>query len=181
MPGVKMPKPDRAAFRQWHRWLNAASASLAGLALLAMVFIGALDVVLSRGLNLSVVGAREITELLMVAAALLGMALSQQRREHVRVTLLIDRLPPAVQGWLDRFSLLLSMQLMLAISVYGFHSTFQSFQSGEFSPGSLAVPIWPARLALSIGAMLMALECLAQLAGRPQPPSGTSASDGGPD
>jgi TRAP-type C4-dicarboxylate transport system permease small subunit len=169
-----------SSFRQWQRRLNGWGASVAGLALLAMVLIGAIDVVLGRGLNLSVAGAREITEILMVAAALMGMALSQQRREHVRVTLLTDRLPQTARRWLDRLGLLLTLLLMMAISGYGFQSAFQSFQSGEFSPGSLAVPIWPAKLALGLGALLMALESLTQVVGGQDPSEENGPEHHGP-
>jgi TRAP-type C4-dicarboxylate transport system permease small subunit len=174
-----MSKSRTMTLRHWQSRLNGLGATLAGLALLAMVVIGAFDVILGRGFNLSVAGAREITEILMVAAALLGMALSQQRREHVRVTLLTDRLPAPLQRWLDRLGLLLATFLMLAISGYGFQSALQSFQSGEFSPGSLAVPIWPAKLALGIGALLMALESLTQIAGQPEQAADTDSDVSG--
>lgn len=169
-----------SSLRQGQRRLNGWGASVAGFALLAMVLIGAIDVVLGRGLNLSVAGARELTEILMVAAALLGMALSQQRREHVRVTLLTDRLPATARRWLDRLGLVLTLLLMLAISGYGFQSALQSFQSGEFSPGSLPVPIWPAKLALGLGALLMALESLAQMVVGPAPSEETGPDFSGP-
>jgi TRAP-type mannitol/chloroaromatic compound transport system permease small subunit len=136
---------------------------MAGVALLSMAVIGALDVVLGRGFNLSVKGARELTELTMVAAAFLGMALAQQRREHVRVTLVTERLSPWLQTATYRFGLFLSAAVMSAIAWYGLDSAWQSFTSGEFSPGSLAVPVWPAKAVLGLGATLMALECVSQM------------------
>jgi TRAP-type transport system small permease protein len=61
------------------------------LALLATVVLG----VASRALNEPLVWSDELARYLMVWLALIGWILASRRRSHIRITLLLDRLPAA--------------------------------------------------------------------------------------
>ena len=78
--------------------LNLACAVLSGIALLMMMVVGALDVI---GTNLDMIGlpshpipaAFEFMATMMVVSVFLAMSLGQARRTHIRVEVLVDKLP----------------------------------------------------------------------------------------
>lgn len=144
--------------------LDRWAATLAGLALLLMMLIGAANVVGTKLLGLPVPGTYELTETLMVASAFLAMALAHADNSHIRVELLIDRLPPRGRALADAFAQLCTAGFFAAIAWFGWSAALHSLRVGEFSSGSLPLPMWPARLALALGATLMVVQGVAHLA-----------------
>ncbi len=70
---------------------------------------------------------------------------------HIRVTLIIQRLPPSVQRWLD------SAMVLIAIVITGFALwfsillTLDSYDFGDLSIGMVPVPLWLPQLGMSLG------------------------------
>jgi TRAP-type C4-dicarboxylate transport system permease small subunit len=99
------------ALRRLADRLTEAAAVVVLLALLAAVVLG----VVSRALNEPVVWSDELARYLMVWLALIGWILASRRRAHIRITVLLDRLPglarriveAAIQGALAVFGVLL--------------------------------------------------------------------------
>lgn len=143
--------------------LDRLAATLAGIALLLMMLVGAIDVISSNLLHAPVAGTYEITETLMVASAFLAMAFAQARGAHIRVDLLTCRLPTRARAVTDLASQLLSAGLFVGIAWYGWDSAIHSIRVGEFSAGSLPLPLWPSRVALAAGASLMVVQSLHDL------------------
>ncbi|MGE3702286.1 MAG: TRAP transporter small permease, partial [Hyphomicrobiaceae bacterium] len=93
----------------------------------------------------------------------LGVALAQQRRGHIQVTvghLLEPRLGRSIEVIRH-----LSHGLFYAlIAWFGWSVAQHSFAIGEFAAGLVNFPVWPARLALALGAALMTFQCLVDVA-----------------
>lgn len=141
------------------RWnLNRYAALLAGVALLVMALVGAADVVSGRGFSAPIPGILEFTESLMVISVFLALALAQQQRRHIRVELLAQLLPPKPRAALAAASALLTMLFFALIAWYGWYTASYSWAVGEFKSGQINFPVWPARIALAIGATLMVLQ-----------------------
>jgi len=143
--------------------LDRLAATLAGFALLLMMLAGAADVISGNLLNNPIAGTHEIIETLMVASAFLAMAYAQAQGGHIRVDLITSRLPVTARVVCGLSSHLLTALLFIGIAWFGWDSVIQSIHSGEFSAGSLPVPIWPARAALAVGATLMVVQSLEDL------------------
>ena len=137
---------------------------VAGLALFMMMVIGAADAFFTKALSLPLPGVYELTETLMVMSAFLALALAQANRGHIRVTLFVGLLAPRLRAFFDVVGSVLTAVLFVGIAWFGWVSAVHSFNVGEFSPGSLPLPLWPARLALAIGASFMVIQSLADLA-----------------
>lgn len=150
--------------------VNLGCALLSGFALLAMMCMGALDIL---GSNLDVLGltatpvpaAFEFMATMMVVNVFLGISLGQARRRHVRVELLIKILPRPLQIASDVLAHGLSLALFTLIAWFGWQSGLHSTNVGEYTAGLIQYPVWPARLVLAFGATLMALQCLFDLLG----------------
>lgn len=145
-------------------------AFVSGLGLLLMMTAGAIDVV---GANLDWVGLRaaplpaafEFMATMMVVTVFLATPLAQARRSHIQVEVLTALLPPGMQKALEAVQHLLSVAVWALIAWFGWRGGIHSVSVGEYAPGLINFPIWPARLILGFGASLMALQCLVDLFG----------------
>ncbi|MBW3098315.1 TRAP transporter small permease [Pseudohoeflea coraliihabitans] len=140
--------------------LNRIFAMLSGLALLLMMLLGAFDVIGSSMLNAPLPGAFEATETLMVIAVFLALGLSQQRRAHISVEVLVGLMPTILQRFSAIFSALLCALFFGLVAWFGWTIAIKSTLAGEFSSGLINFPVWPAKIALALGASLMTLQCL---------------------
>ena len=136
------------------------AASVAGIGVLAMMLLGGLDV-LTTNVNRPIPGAYEIIETLMVASIFLALALSQAQGRQIRVELITDRMAPRSRDLVQVFSDACSLTVYGFIAWYGAKAAWTSTLMGEVSSGAVQFPLWPAKIALTLGAVLMVLQCLA--------------------
>jgi|KBSSwiStaDraftv2_1062776.scaffolds.fasta_scaffold973794_1 TRAP-type C4-dicarboxylate transport system permease small subunit len=148
--------------------VSIAAAGLAGVALVLLAVIGTADVIGSQFLGRPVPGTVEIGSSLMVAGIALGLPLAQFARRHVRVEIFIDRLPPRSRAVLDFLAQLCLAVMLAGIAWLGWRMFLTSLATNEFSQGLIEVPMWPARLALALGATLAVVQTIV-LALRPEP------------
>ena len=167
------PVPDTAerprfAVARWLLSINLACGLLSGIALLLMMVAGAADVI---GTNLDLVGIPsqpipatfEFMATMMVVTVFLATALGQARRNHIRVEVLVNMLPPAGQRVMDVLQHILSTGMWALIAWFGWKSGLHSVAVGEYAPGLINFPVWPARLVLGFGATLMTVQCVFDL------------------
>jgi len=144
--------------------VNLACGILSGIALLLMMVVGALDVI---GTNLDMIGitsapvpaAFEFMATMMVVCVFLAVSLGQARRSHIRVEVLVDKLPRPLRKLANLFRHLISLAFFMAIAWFGGLSALHSFNVGEYAPGIINFPIWPARFFLAFGATLISIQC----------------------
>jgi len=159
-----MPSQCSVAVK-WLMKINLACAFLSGIALLLMMVVGAVDVI---GTNLDMVGvssspvpaAFEFMATMMVVSVFMAISLGQARRTHIRVELIANMLPARAQVMANLFRHGLSVAFFMAIAWFGMLSAINSFNVGEYTPGSINFPVWPARFFLAAGASLMAVQCI---------------------
>ncbi|MDD9877579.1 MAG: TRAP transporter small permease [Magnetovibrio sp.] len=155
---------------RWVLRISRACAFLSGIALLLMMIAGASDVI---GTNLDIIGlqsqpvpaAFEFMATMMVVTVFLGTALAQARRNHIRVEVIVDRLPPGGRKFMELVQHLLSALMWGLIAWYGWKSGIHSVSVGEYATGLINFPTWPARLILAVGATLMTVQCLFDVLG----------------
>jgi TRAP-type C4-dicarboxylate transport system permease small subunit len=162
--------PQQSAVLRWLVKLNIACAVLSGVALLLMMVAGAADVI---GTNLDMIGipsqpvpaAFEFMATMMVVSVFLGASLGQARRTHIRVEVLVNRLPRGGQMLANLIRYGLSAAFFLAIAWFGALGAIHSFNVGEFAPGIINFPVWPARFFLAFGATLISVQCIVDFLG----------------
>lgn len=152
----------------WER-LNArlVEALLGVAALLAFVlgFLVVADVVGRGFFNRPVKGTPEMVSMSIVIICFLLAPYAVRSGGMIRTGVLVDTLPPRGR----RLSSLLTGILGAAffgLIVWGsVEPALYAWSSGEFEgEGALRVPVWPARLVVLVGALLVALIYLSQAA-----------------
>lgn len=150
------------------KFISLVAAGLAGAALILLALIGTADVIGTQFLGVPIPGTVEIGASLMVAGIALGLPMAQHARRHVRVGIIVGRLPRRARAVLDIVAQL-SLALMLAgIAWMGWRMFLTSLSSSEFAQGLIEIPVWPARLALALGATLAVVQTIVLIV-RPEP------------
>lgn len=134
-----------------------ATGYLAGL-----FMIGTLLTVLSSIFGrlipaLELPGADAYAGYCMAASAFLAMASTLRRGEHIRVTLIINRLSPAGYRALDIFCHGVALLVSGALAWYSIGVVRQSYVFVDISTGLDATPLWIPQLGMAVGASVFAL------------------------
>lgn len=97
------------------------------------------------------------------AAAFLALAPTLRRGEHIRVTLLLNRLPPRAHRLLDIFCHLIGVVLSSSLAWYSIQFTLQSRELGVVSDSLDFTPLWIPQIGMALGTSLFALAYLLDL------------------
>jgi TRAP-type C4-dicarboxylate transport system permease small subunit len=148
----------------------------------ALALLLTTEVVMRGATGGSIRGLFEIAELGLVMTVFLGFAQAEVNGTHVRVTLLTDRLRPAVANRLRGVALVLACVFLAWMSIELIERALDSFTNGEYRTGLLNFPVWPSRAFVAFGTTLLALIVLAKglvyLTGR-TPSGATDHTEGG--
>ena len=103
---------------------GAAACMVAICALIALQvtfrLVDALLVLVGLGrLGISITGVSEMASYLLVGATFLGLAYTFVHHAHIRVTLLISRLPSAIRVWFEVFGLIVAVLDGIALRMLG--------------------------------------------------------------
>jgi TRAP-type C4-dicarboxylate transport system permease small subunit len=149
--------------------LYRAAGALAGV-FLATTFLVILAGILSRTFGFYLRGTDDYAGYAMAASGFLALGYTFKHGEHIRVSLVLERLGGRRRRALEALALAVST---LAAAVFAWYSVRLSWNSREFndvSQGVDATPLWIPQLAMAVGAvvLLVALvdDLLAVLSGR---------------
>ncbi|WP_298829308.1 TRAP transporter small permease [uncultured Piscinibacter sp.] len=148
----------------------AALAALFMVALLAAVLLS----ILGRQLHFNIPGIDAYAGYLMAGAGFLALAHTLKRGEHIRVTLLIGRLPARWQRGFELWSLAAASALALLSAFYSARLSWQSYRFHDISTSNDATPLWIPQLAMALGTAVLAIafvdELVLEARGRRLPP-----------
>lgn len=116
-----------------------------------------------RRTGLSITGVSELASYLLVGATFLGLAYTFVHHAHIRVTLLISRLPSAIRVWFEIFGLLVALTLSLLLGYGLIELARESLQFSDVSSGFLSIPLWIPQTVLATGVGLLCLALLEAL------------------
>jgi TRAP-type C4-dicarboxylate transport system permease small subunit len=124
-----------------------------------MMLLTSADAVLRDTISRPVRGAYELSSFILSVFVLLGLAYTQQFKDHVRVTILIDRLPPRLSAAISMFTILLTMFIVLVMTWQGVVVAFEASSVSDM----LRIPQLPFRLLVTVGGLFLFLEFLFDL------------------
>lgn len=143
---------------------NQAIAHAVGWALLAAVAICSGNALMRYSFNLSSNAWLEIQWYLFAGMFMLASAYTLKRDEHVRIDVITSRFSRRTQVWIDLLGFILFLlPITLLILYYGTPYALLSLQSGEMSPNAGGLIVWPAKLLVPLGFLLLMLQTLAEI------------------
>ena len=126
---------------------------------LAMVIVG----VAARLLGFNVPGTDSYAGYCMAAAGFLALAHTLKRGEHIRVTLILEHLPPGPQRVLALWALGVATLLSALFAYYSVRLSWQSWDFHDVSTGNDATPLWIPQLSMALGAVVLCIAFVDEL------------------
>ena len=141
------------------RTLDALYDGAAALAALFMVglLIAVLASVFGRQFGFHIRGTDAYAGYLMAAAGFLALAHTLKRGEHIRVTLLLQRLGPRAHRVLELWALAVATLLSGLVAYYSVRLAWQSHSFNDISTGTDATPLWIPQLGMALGTSILTI------------------------
>lgn len=148
------------------RVLDAAYAAAAGLAAasLLLIFLVMMAQIGLRQFGGQLPAADDISAYLCVSTTFFALAATFKRGELIRVGMALDRLGPGARRVAELVALSLAAAMVAYIVYWTAQDTLFSWEIEEMSQGTVALPIWVPKLAMPIGAGLLLVAVLDELA-----------------
>jgi TRAP-type C4-dicarboxylate transport system permease small subunit len=145
------------------RILEAVLSRIAQTALFIMMIAVVLDSGGRYLFNHPLSGVYEATELyLMIAVVFLAIGQTQRLGGHVRVELLLERLPVALQRALEIIYLLATMAVFAVAAYASMRMCWQAFADGRWTAGVVPLPTGPSWTIVAIGLAALCVRLLIQ-------------------
>ena len=144
--------------------LYAAGAGLAALSLLA-IFLVMMAHVVMREMQMQLPAADDISAYLCVATTFFALAATFRRGELIRVGMVLERLGPRARRLAEGVVLVLAAAVVGAVAWNTAQDMLFSREIEEVAQGTVAFPLWVPKLAMPLGAGLLLVAVLDELAG----------------
>jgi TRAP-type C4-dicarboxylate transport system permease small subunit len=131
-----------------------AAAGALGAACIAAICVLMLAQTLGRRFGVPTGAINDLVSWLCAAAAFLTMAHAFKHGDFVRVTLVLEKLRPAVRRRFELACLAIATVALAYLAFWACRFTWQSWEFGEVAQGLWAVPIWIPQLSFAFGSVL---------------------------
>ena len=131
---------------------------------LVAVLISCINAVVRKAFNWSSNSLLEIQWYLFSAIFLFCAGYTLLKNQHVRIDVISGRLSKRAQAWIDIFGTLFFLLPMAILIMYLSWPVFvQAYERHEVSTNAGGLIIWPARLMVPIGFLLLAAQGISEL------------------
>jgi len=142
-----------ACIGRWVYWL-----------ILAAVLVSAGNAVVRKLFDVSSNAWLELQWYLFGAVFMLAAAYTLQRNEHIRIDIVSNMLPARGRNWIDVIGHALFLLPLTVIMVRQMVPwVIDGIQSGEVSSNAGGLIIWPARLIVLVGFMLLLVQAISEV------------------
>ncbi len=105
-----------------------------------------------------IIGAVEITEVMILWIAFLGAAWLLKEGGHVRMEIVVSRLKPEAQTVLNIITSIMSAIVCLVLVWYGIRVTADAFRAGTLQAGLIGIPTSLVIIIIPIGSFLLFIQ-----------------------
>ena len=140
----------------------AAAGHLAAFAVLA-IFVLMIWASIGRTIGWRVSWVTDVVSWLCAASAFLAMAHSFKHGDFVRVTLLLEKVPPRTRFLLEAGSLLVATVAIGYLAFWATRFTIESWQFNDIAGNMVPIPMWIPQLSFVAGAILFAVAVVDEL------------------
>ncbi len=136
--------------------LYAAGGILAAISLVLIVVL-TLAQVIGRIFGVIIPDAGDIAGYAMAAAVFLALAQTLRTGGHIRVNLLLTRMPPRLRHAFECWCLAFLTVVGGLLAAFAVKMVIESFEIGDVSTGMMPIPLWIPQLSMAVGAVLLEL------------------------
>jgi len=129
-----------------------------GVCIAALIALTIADVAWRNLQGQSVPGVYEYSEVILVATVFLSLAWTQKINGHVSIDLFVDMLPARASHWVQAIGLAIALAVLCWMLTASARTAWHSLLSGEYRFGLAQVPVWPARVTVTVGVAMLVLQ-----------------------
>jgi len=144
------------AIKKWIQRINFYVCLVGMFLLIPMMLLTTADVIGRAAWAWPIPGAVELSSYMLAVFILLGVAYTHQVKGHVRVTMLVSRLPERSRLVLDIITTLLSLFILSILAWQGWEVGIEK----RIVSDMLRIPQLPFRLLVSVAGVFICLELL---------------------
>lgn len=162
--------------------LAIGAMAVSAVCVVGMIAVNTVDTVGRALFNKPMMGALEITEVLLATCIILAIPYAQRHREHIEIDIFKKAFGPRLAKASSILVFVITILVFAMLAHQSYESALESVATFEVSAGYVPVPVWMGKIAVVVGfsiALLIAFwQLLAVLAGvddSSPPPTPTSA------
>lgn len=148
-------------------WLAAGCIAVICLLVVCQVMFNLIDRLSSlttgAAVGLTIPSYADFTGFFLAAASFLALAYTLREGAHIRVSLVVSRLPAAMHRPLEIWSLAFSLAVTAYFSWYTAKLTYESYFYKDLSSGMIAVPLWIPQSAMLCGLVILTVALVDEL------------------
>ncbi len=157
-------------------FIYRAAGGLAALFILAIVALVFAQVCLNladkivvgltgTGIGLTIPSYADFTGFFLAASTFLALAYTLRAGGHIRVTLLLGRLPAGAHRGFEIAVVLVALAMSAFAAWYVILLVYESIEFGDRSSGMVSVPLWLPQLPVALGLSILTLALTDELVG----------------
>ncbi len=148
-------------------WFGASCIAMICLLVVCQVFLNLVDrlstLLTGSAIGLTIPSYADFTGFLLAAASFLSLAHTLREGEHIRVVLLISRLPGKLHNLIEIWCIGLGLAISLYFAWYTAKLIHESYSYHDLSSGMIAVPLWIPQSAMFLGLIILSVAFLDEL------------------
>lgn len=148
-------------------WFGAACIGLICLLVICQVMLNLADrlstLLTGSAIGLTIPSYADFTGFLLAAASFLSLAYTLREGAHIRVVLLISRLPEKIHRLVEIWCISFALAVTLYFMWFTAKLTYESYTYNDLSSGMIAVPIWIPQTAMLFGLLVLSVALLDEL------------------
>ena len=144
--------------------LSERTGKLISWLVLIAVLVSTLNALIRYAFNIGSNAFLELQWYLFSAVFLLGASWTLKRNEHIRIDVVVGRFSPRAHAWIDIFGgLFFLLPLCLIVLYDAVPFAIDSLRSAEVSTNAGGLIVWPAKMLIPLGFLLLMLQGLAEI------------------
>lgn len=147
------------------RGLEIIEDNCGGLFIIVAVSLVFIQIVLRTVFDFGLSGLYEMASFCMIWSVFLTAGVGIKRNTHVRVDLLLQVVPPRVAFVMEIVIALFIVTVSLALVVSGWLLVHESVIFGDWTLGTMRVPMWLPQLIMPLGGFLMFVHSVGRIIG----------------
>ena len=130
------------------------------ISIAVMMMLGASEVILSVMINFRIPGAKETLALLMAITVFSFLPYAFHHRQMVAIDILASLYTGKLKPAYEIVCSIIGLVIFVPITLLTFPAAWHSLDILEYTGGSLAVPIYPARIMISLSSCFLCIQLL---------------------
>lgn len=145
----------RASIYWFSGWASATCLILMTLLILAQI--------VARLLGVLIPSSEDFAGWLLSATIFFGLAYTFNTGGHIRLTILLSKLPAKIRKAFEIFALFMGIGIVAFMAYYTSYTVYESYDFGDVSDTYLPVPLWLVQLPMAVGSILLLFACVDSL------------------